>query len=239
MSDYGLVVKNNNSEIQVDSTYRNLSLDEEDDLVTITNNYQSEPTSYDTVVSIVNSALTPIILMRPDTDYYVAISSYYKSGSLFTGFGVNTQAAEPFNTPITTDIDWKSYRENRVASGDDYGLLVYNPSGFLCFDSGKNYFKIHSVNTINLAVGDSTTITHSGISDPFYILSPSAYWVFSIPLGGSEHVVIFNRIGIKKISSTSVSVGWFAFGRYEVNQQNLNVNEGINPTMKLIVCDAT
>lgn len=237
MADYGLSVKNNNSEIQIDSTYRNLSLDESGAGITITNN--NNTSSYYTRVALIASSLVPLILIRPNTDDFLAIGAYHKTGAIFDGVDMVTVRSQ------STVIDWKSYRENRVASGENYGLLVYNPSGGLCFDSGKSYFKIHSVHTINLGApsdsnndyGPYTDITHAGISNPYYILSPSSFWLLAAPPPQVGALRVY-LIGIKKLTSTSVRVGWFA--RFaNVCPVDYSLNDGNNPTMKLIVCDVT
>jgi len=237
MSDYGLLVKNNIGGIQIDSTYRNLSLDEFGTGVTVTNNNNVD--SYWTRIAITASPLVPIILVQPNTDYFITVPAYHKTGSNFDGADMVTVATH------STSIGWKSYRENRVASGDNYGLLVYNPGEDLCFDSGKNYFKIHSVHSITIGApsdrysdyGPYEDISHSGISDPYYILSPSSFWL----LADDPPIVSPLRayyIGIKKLTSTSVRVGWFA-RTILGSPVDYTINDGNNPTMKLIVCDVT
>lgn len=235
MADYGLLVKNNNSEIQIDSTYRNLSLDESDTGITITNN--NNVSSYYTRIALTGSSLVPIILIRPNTDDFVVIGAYHKTGANFDGVDMVTMQNQ------STVIDWKSYRENRVTSGENYGLLVYNSSGDLCFDSGKNYFKIHSVHSITLAnptdreqdLGPYEDITHAAISNPYYILSPSSFWLLADAPPQISPLRAY-LMGIKKLTSTSVRVGWFARFTHE-SPVDYTINDGNNPTMKLIVCD--
>lgn len=240
MADYGLLLKNDSQEIQIDSTYKNLSLDNSGSGTTISND--NTGTGHYTRISINSSPLLPLMLIRPNTDDFVSVKNYYKSGDDFAGVDLVTKYSE------TTTIDWKSYRENRTASGVSYGLLVYNPEGGLCFDSGKDYFKIFSVHTgISLDSppggfvldGDYTDITHSGISDPFYVLSPSSNWV-SIAYNEVQDVTFSMRwmVGLKKLSSTSVRVGWFRYTRSSGVSGYYPFYEGNNPTFKLVVCDA-
>jgi len=236
MSDYGLLVKNDSEEIQIDSTYRNLSLDESGASATISNNNTSAG-GY-TRITLTGSTLIPLVLLRPDTDDFVTVRNYYKSGSNYAGVDIVTERSQ------STSIDWRSYRENRTASGESYGLLVYNSSGELCFDSGKSYFKISSVSSISLTSpptaysgGDYEDVTHAGISDPYYILSPSSYWLRGEYNPAPPSITSFAlwMIGIKKLSSTSVRVGWFCFGSYGIGG-DFHENAGNNPTMKLLVC---
>jgi len=239
MSDYGLLIKNDSEEIQIDSTYRNLSLDESGDSETISND-NTESGAY-TRITLTSSPLIPLVLLRPDTDRFVGIRNYYKSGVNFIGADIYTEPSQ------STDIDWKSYRENRTASGENYGLLVCNSGGDLCFDSGKSYFKIHSVTTgIDLdsppggigTAGDYQDITHSGISNPYYIVSPTAFWLVTAQVAANQTGWVLWSIGIKKLSSTSVRIGWF-FYAYWITGGIIGVNQGTNPTTKLIVCDVT
>lgn len=245
MSDYGLVVKNNNQEIQIDSKYRNLSLDQSGSGVSISNGNTSA-TAY-TRINVAASPLLPLVLIQPNTDDYITVRNYYKSGSNFSGVDVVTKYNQ------STTINWKSYRENRTLSNEDYGLLVYNSGNNLCFDSGKDYFKIYSVHTgINLSSppaglldGDYSDISHDGISNPYCILSSNSFWqrMTHNPQANYANIYLW-VIGFKKLSSTSIRIGWYIFGYFQLGMDEsefltYNHNTGYNPTMKLIVCDTT
>jgi len=236
---YGLVTKNDSGETQIDSTYRNLSLDESGSNVAITCDSYGNPTS----VSLTGSSLVPLIAIRPPTDRYAAVKCYHKTSSNFDAFLVHPELdAWPYSAMY---IDWKSYRENRVASGEDYGLLVYNSDGDLCFDSGKSYLKIREVHSVTLddptldgydPVLDSEVITHSSYSNPYYILSRNSYWELGFGPTGSTppYFAMLFSIGVKKVSSTSVNVGWFqVYGA----GYNARIGGGFNPTIKLLVCE--
>ena len=228
---YGLIAKNDSDGIQIDSTYRNFSLDQENDGESIVNAGGGLGIQN---VAITSSPLVPLVLIRPNTNYFINIRAYVKSGNNFTHFGIASQASS------TTSIDWRCYRENRNASGESYGLLVYNSSGELCFDSGKKYFRILAIETIDLAApsvdtGPYKDITHSGVSDPFYILTPLPYYISTSALSSPPNYWLnFWTVGVKKLSSTSVRVGWFVFTNQLVRHGAL---EGLNPTMKLLVCE--
>jgi len=237
MSDYGLLTKNKNGGTQIDSTYRNLSLDESDTSESILFNNINGAS-----VALTASPLVPLVAIRPSATRYVAIKGYHKTGSNFDAFLVHSEYHPwPFSA---IDIDWKSYRENRNASGEDYGLLVYNASGELCFDNGLDYLKIREVHSITLnspiynnylaLVLDKKTITHSNYSNPYYILSRSTYWTITDPGGPPPYNLALLTIGVKKVSSTSVSVGWFIT---HTGGFIYRVYGGINPTVKLLVCE--
>jgi len=243
MSDYGLKTINSDGGIQIDSIYRNLSLDESGDTETITNgNYVFS--SYYTCVSLTSSTLVPLILMRPNTDRFISVKNYHKTNDNFDRVDIITEANS--DSAISTEIDWRSYRENRTVSEESYGLLVYNANGDLCFDSGKRYFKIHSVHSIaldspvdgDIEYGDYEDITHSGISNPFYLLSPASIYVTFVFFNPPNYYYnAFWSIGMKKLTSTSVRVGWFRHRLIATGGAYSAV--GVNPTMKLLVCDVT
>ena len=237
MSDYGLLVKNDSEDIQIDSTYRNLSLDESD---------TSESILFDNTngisVALTASSLVPLIAIRPSTTRYVALKGYHKTGSNFDAFLMHPESHDwPYSAIY---IDWKSYRENRSASGEDYGLLVYNASGGLCFDSGLEYLKIREVHSITLGdphfdaynnlVLDNETITHSNYSNPYYVLSRNTYWTITNPGPPPLFNVALLTVGVKKVSSSSVRVGWFIT---HTGGFLARVYGGINPTVKLLVCE--
>ena len=237
MSDYGLLTKNKNGGTQIDSTYRNLSLDESNTSESILFNNINGAS-----VALTASPLVPLVAIRPSATRYVAIKGYHKTGSNFDAFLVHSEYHPwPFSA---IDIDWKSYRENRNASGEDYGLLVYNASGELCFDNGLDYLKIREVHSITLnspiynnylaLVLDKKTITHSNYSNPYYILSRSTYWTITDPCYPPPYNLALLTIGVKKVSSTSVSVGWFIT---HTGGFIYRVYGGINPTVKLLVCE--
>jgi len=245
MTDYGLIVKNNSNEIQIDSIYRNLSVSQSGSSETISNPfaYPGNVTYY-TTISLTSSPLCPLILLRPNTDNFVTVMGYNQSGSNYIGANIVTEYDNG-----TTLIDWKCYRQNISGSGNDYGMLVYNNDGDLCFDSGLNYFKVYSTHSISLDVppdqpyvtpqyGDYQDVTHSGISNPYYILSNRGQWFNAISNEIIGTVEGMWTVGVKKLSSTSVRVGWILYTWAHHYDYLRDVNAGFNQTMTLIVCDA-
>jgi len=226
---YGFKVKNVNNEIQIDGQYRNYCFVEGDNNVTITNG--GGVTNYWTHISITPSSEPPLILFQPNTNAYVTIDSYSKTGNLYNGFNVVTQ--HPGIGVNSTTINWKKYLPTSEESTNTYGLRVYNNNNELVYDSGKNYFKIHAVETINIEADDSpVTITHSDISNPYYILAPSGFWVLAIP----GQAIMFLKVGLKKINATQVSLGWFMFASGAYPPWLPQEYGGISPTFKLIIC---
>ena len=229
----GIKVKNNKSEIQIDSTYRNFSKSEEGSETISNDNTDS---GFYTTVNISDSSLFPLILLQPNTDDFLFLQALTRSGANFTSFQLTTVYSQ------STAINWKTYLETPSKSAENYGLRVYKRNQDLVFDSGKSYFKIHSVHSVSLGNPTFTSEpyedkTHSSISDPFYILSPGSYWL-KAEYNPQYNYTLFKifKIGIKKISATSIRVGWFCCRRFEIGG-NLSANEGYNVAQKLIVCE--
>lgn len=235
---YGIRIKNSSGEIQIDGEYRNLAFTEDDSDVAISND--NTDGGHATSIAITSNSLVPLILMRPDTDQFVTIITYLKSNGNYTNFKVTTSFSQ------STKIDWRCYRQTvTVSSG--YGLRIKDALGAAVFHSFDNHFKIYSIHDIDLAAPDFESfpyedISHPDISDPYYILTPVGLWVtdWAGPFPPSPPGYFrweLCKIGIKKLSSTSVRVGWFAFGALAIpGSPPGGVNEGWNPTAKLIVC---
>jgi hypothetical protein len=227
---YGLKSKNDNGYIQIDGVYRNLSLEESQSSKSVVNG--ATYTDYFTSFNITNSTLVPLILFQPNTDYFSCVDSYTKSGSNWVSFKMVTERRR------TTSINYKVYRQNPAKSGDAYGMRVYDGSANLVFDNGLSYFKIASVHSVNISGAPNSNpptnyvdITHDAVN-PYYILSPQGFWVLTSG-GGSQKGILWWKIGLKKLSSTSVRISWFLFAS---GVTNTPLNQGLNPSMKLIVC---
>ena len=223
MADYGLKVITPSDEIQIDSLYRNLCRDQE-----------GTNTITDTKISITSSPLPPLILVQPGTDFFVAVRSYSKTGDNYTAFEVITEYNQ------STIINWKCCRETPNVSGETYGLRVYNPGGNLVFDSGERYFKVRSVHTFNVEDPSWTTlpyvdISHPDTSNPFYILSPGSFCILT-DVRPEGYIADYGMIGLKKLSATSVRVGWFSLGE-EITSVLMDLSV-YNPQQKLTVCEA-
>ncbi len=193
MGNAGLIIKNSNQEIQIDSEYRNLSLDQQG-VSTLYNSFheghplygQTNMNPWDTI-AITPSTLPPLCVFQPSTEALMGLLSCEKSGSKF----VQLDWGAFYQKKGT--INYRIYRENRQPSADQYGLRVHNAAGQLCFDSGLSYLRVLAVYTINLptptkqisftwGVNSSwsdlpdtffpkTTVSHPGISNPYYFFS--------------------------------------------------------------------
>jgi len=225
---YGVKIKNQNGEIQIDGTYRNMSLKENGNSISVSNN--NDPNTYFTIINITATPLIPMILFQPNTDYFATISSYVKTGSNFSSFNAITQYNQ------TTTINWKLYTETPDLSTEKYGLRIRNPSNNLVFDSGKEYTKILDIQTVApVPTSGYVDISHPSIENPFYLLSPIGIW---FRYTASTKLHYYYKVGLKKLSSTSVRVGWFNFLLQVFDWGSSNESEGFSPTAKLVIFGA-
>jgi len=149
----------------------------------------------------------------------------------------------------TTTFDWRCYRQT-ITNSSGYGLRIKDPSGNLVFHSAASYFKIKSVNSISVSAPSFssiynnnppyTDVSHPNDSNPYYILQPNGFWITDAQEFWQGFAVwkFFNcRIGIKKLSATSVRVTWYPIILYTIPGNPSGVNAGWNPTYKLVVCE--
>ncbi len=239
---YGVRIKNSSGNLIIDGTYKNFA------------EYASGTVAmgvYNTVATIAFAATTqiPLIALRNiSTVCYVIPYGIRKTGSdydgfyLLRGYGGGTGA---FN------VDWKVYLAHPAASGETYGIKIYDPTGVLLFESGRNYFNLYQVDTgISLVVPptlmaqqgedyDATRysdIAHAGIENPYYALSPNSLWMTHCVAGTTFHNNTF-RPGMRKIDATNVRVGWgsslFLGGSLPPGQPS--GEGGWNPDLNLMV----
>lgn len=195
MSDYGLRIKNDNGNIQIDSKYSNYLLVDEGSNVAISNSSGSRFTSVSFSEPL---SVCPIVAFRPSTDEYSFVSAITKSGSNFTGFVAGTS----YNN--STTIDYRAYIPMKEESfGADRGLRVRNSSGDVVFSSEKEYFTIKKVVLANDLTAE---VEHVGIENPFYINQSTGFYVQIAIVSGQKGAYRI-RGALKKVSSTKVAVG--------------------------------
>lgn len=228
MTDYGMEIKNVNSDVLVDSTYRNLSEDASGANALITNlNSGGTSVTWGTEMVIPTSPLIPVVVWKPSTSKFSTVLSYekerinYEDTENYDGFIVTTEAV-PGSTTYDY-IDWVCCRENRTASDIAYGLLINNAKGAKVFDSGLSYLKIHSIIDGSLSLpspspsgsqfGPYTDITHSSIENPYYFLTTNANYYYRTTSVDPEYWCYISHwtIGLRKLSSTSVRMGWYSY----------------------------
>lgn len=234
---YGLQINNDNFETVISSDYRNYQLHESGN-VSHTNG--GGTTNYFTTVSFSQPvAKPPLVLFQPSTSAYSCISSYVKSGGLFTGFNYSVQR-NIGGSGYSASSNWKSACLPESASGDTYGMQVFDDSGDIVFDSGRSNFNIFDVRTISsvtITAGE-INIYHPLIANPYYILAPVGFGVqYVSPPCPGQGGITFARAMLKKVDAYNVKLsyapiysGVFGCGAGSGANQSQTV-------FKVVICD--
>jgi len=228
MSDYGLNVINDNSDTQIDSTYKNFAL-----YAWGTNLYIESSggggDSYRTLVPFAATTAQPIVMVRPGTNTYVSLMNLKESNGSYSGVWFTAPG------PISTYIDVLIFTAHEPITNIDYGMVVYDGAGQPVYGSNDTSFKIYEVQTFNLPTPSTSTGTIvSTNTDPFYIMSPVGYYYVQIgaPVNSSK----WFRVGMKKVNSTTVETKWFV---YQALGGNTSAEEGYNPSFFNLVIGGT
>lgn len=208
---YGLKVKNTAGNIIIDGVYRNFAFYESGSATAswvADGGWTKAELKLVSFASIPDTKI-PLIGIQPATNKFINLLGYHKTESNWDGFYICTGVANDGNWEDCT-INYKVFVAGLTAAPGVYGIRVYNDINQIVFDSNRKYFSIgevHSI-TLNSPVYEAYTkyyedIIHSSYSDPYYAFSPSGYHHGT----AMDNAWIF-RIGLKKLSSTSVRVGW-------------------------------
>ena len=223
----GIIIRNSNSEIQIDGEYQNLSHAE-------SGTSSIAGAGSETQVAIASSPAVPLILIQPGTDRFVCAYSYLRTGSNWNAFYAIAEYG------ASTTINWQCHRIITAPSSETFGLRVRDRKANIVFDSGKLYFRIGQIFTESLssptsASAPSVDLSHPNYSNPFYILTPIGFWRFA-EFTGQQTIGAWYKLGLKKLTATSVRVGWFDFRPINL-PGNVASNSGYNPTFNVIVCE--
>ena len=195
MADYGLLVKNNANEIQIDSLYKNFSLFGSGSLAI---------SSGENTINFTDTAQTPIIGIRPTTTTFCVLKKLNKSGANYITATIEGQL------DVSGTIQWLVFIDGLLNALPTYGLIVKNSSNEVVFSSNESYFKIKGIYSPSVSTGSYVNVTVNNADNNYFILYPYSYyieseWVEEIQAYGTT---VF-CMGIKKISSTVVRVGSF------------------------------
>jgi len=208
MSDYGLIVVNDNDEVQIDSTYRNFSKVESGTDTLIANA---------TEIDITDLSVPPIVAWRPDASYTSMFYCYERDGSDYISFWMAGHFPDGGG-----DIDWVIYtHSNAVLPSDEYGLVVMNAAGEVCFSSEERYLKIKGVHQITntwdtlTELGEAyLDVTVNDADNNYFILTPFNFYGYPMwqKFPGYWEYDLFT-LGIQYINSTTIRVRGFQYGR--------------------------
>lgn len=218
MTDYGLVTKNDDGGIQIDSKFQNF--------IFSTNGTANIALGLNSI-TIPSHTLPPLFAIRPPSNYFVSIAGYGRSGNVYNSVKILAGCLPDLHS-FSTSIDYLVGRVESSQPSESYGLVVYNSEGKMCFHSAYRYLKILSVHNFTLSqpvleAGNQNfpyvDINHSNISNPYYILTPNWVGKGTIKmLKGPQPPRLFAlykvAVGLKKLSSEKVRVQSYVFDSY-------------------------
>ena len=218
---YGIRLKNTDGVVIINEKYGNYM-----------KHAEGEDTFTNTLTKTIdNTIIPPVILIQPSSDHPCALASVHKTDSNYDGFFIRTY----LNKQIT--IKWKVYIPHKGVSGEDYGLRIKDDLGNLVFDSGHSYFKIREVHNVTFdSEAHYIDISHPNYSNPYYILNAGLVgiqWLAGYPSG----TVYYMRVGIQKLSSTSVRLATFIVFKGNGGSQPTQTLYFGNFNAKLVVCE--
>jgi len=233
---YGLKVINTDNKIIIDSAYRNYAFYASGSAEATVSCPGGWCYGVLTLVSFtaIPDTQMPLVAIQPATNRFITLIGYHKTGSNWDGFYIVTGSSGDNWENCT--INYKVFIAGLAVAAGTYGLRIYNDSNQVVFDSNRKYFNIGQVNSISLGTpsGDnppyySEDIAHASYSNPYYFLSPPGYYHGTTCAGAWIW-----RIGLKKIDTTNVRVGWFCIFQSEPEGSDACYN----PTQTLITIPA-
>ena len=195
--EYGLKIYNDDLILIIDSTYTNWALWEHGESVNTVDQggYHDKTITFSTV-----SSQPPLIAIKPDTDDYLGLGYYTKSGANYSGFNMVSE------DKVVT-FDWQAFIPRTDASGETYGLKVYDSTQTLVFDSGHVPMVISDVDTASPAYNTVSTITYPSDANAYHIMSPWGRWQTIGEWNGSTSTIRNYLAMFKSLGSTTVSFG--------------------------------
>lgn len=145
MAEYGLTIRGENSDIQVDSSYTNMVFKARK------TKYMDEGAIRNNLVSFSGYTYPMIALGNTGGGTLMVYTSARRSNVFSYGFAGGSGTAEFFVFDFAEDTQ------------NDYGLQVYKENGSIAFDSNQPYFKILDSFTVDtFYTGDGFSKTYSG-----------------------------------------------------------------------------
>lgn len=204
---YSLRSKDSSGKVVFDARYSNHVLDQSGTASCLRNDYTESHNPYRVVISLTARAIPPLIAWQPPTDRFGIFAGYHKvdglatgqfDGAAFVSWGDGSEA-------VGAVIPWRSYVPFTPASDNTYGLRFFDENNQITFDSGhQNHLKIKEVFNVNVGnnYSDYVDVTHTTIN-PYYIFAPTGYLCVRPGV-----MWAYGHMGLKKLSATSVRLGW-------------------------------
>lgn len=157
----------------------------------------------------------------------ICVHSYFMSGTAITGVRIHSyfySAAASVNYSVNYVVAVP------VSAADvgsaDYGIMAYDSSGNVTFNSGKRLVTIKAISTMN--VGD--TLTHPAIYGTRYVAVAGLAGIKVTPVYYPYYYGYIYFGGIRAASATSVSLAWNVVA---LNATTLNT-EALIPTSVIV-----
>jgi len=198
MADYGMIIKNSNSQIQIDSLYKNYALNQTGSTV-IADPGEPSPAQID--INDVSEA--PIFVHKPVTTYYCTHWGFKKDGGNYTHSLMYVEEDQSLT------LGWQVFISGYVAILPTYGLIIKNPSNQIVFSSGDKYFKLRGIQSLNVPPATSADVTVVDADNNYFMLTNPSFRV--IPQGAPPAPRYCTLRGMLKINSTTIRINEFRF----------------------------
>lgn len=201
MSDYGLLLKNVDGSIQVDSNYSNFVYHASGSIsVSQGNNYINFPDT-DTM---------PILAIRPSSTTFCCVNWITTTSTDYTGMYILGEEGS------SGTIHWMTFIYGvPTPSGSFYGLIVRNASNNVVFTSECQYMKIVNVYNVSVSKGSYVNVSVSNANNYFCLQPAFSYYTTATHIGSNLFLIKEYAMGIKRISSSIVRVGTFKTGEFQ------------------------
>lgn len=208
---WGLNIRNNNNEVQIDSGFRNFQIVAEGTTTVAANGL-----TYTFTVSFPPQPNPPLFFYRNPSrgaggvDGMSALTMSRDINGNYSSIRLRPQ--DVFGIGGSYVMDWFVAAPSNTASGDAWGLQVFDGAGAKVFDSGARYMRIAEVVTIpanfftlnNLVANDpdgngEIVFTHASVSNSYYCVNG---------LRSFREQGTFIELTSRRISDSQVAVGY-------------------------------
>ncbi len=226
MSDYGITIKNDDDEVQIDSTYENyFKAYEYYFIVPYHSSLISYPLDCGSIFLGTEFYEPPLIAYQP------------ASGTVFQHRMTTKMSIPPYDwrgiyglhQNVNTTIEQRRVdyvvctKENPTTASGSYGLTIRNTTSGICFSSEENYLKIKGVypitttfNASNVKTGTYEDITVLDTLNNYYMLNDSYTCCDN---GVSKGYAV----GLQTIDSTTIRVKGFYAGVWSPTYADVDV----------------
>jgi hypothetical protein len=188
MADYGLIVRNNKRVIVIDSTYKNYSY------------YQGDTTTlaqYTNTISINSTQDKLITVFKPVTTSYINSYGIGYDGTSFNSVYIASDSS--------CNCDWIVYKDGPSTTTGDYGLIVYDSTGDICFNSNETGYlrPLYRYSYSSITYGYYEDIVVEDADNNYFLLIGGNG---IISANGSTYTIYI--LGLKKIDSTTLRISY-------------------------------